>query len=410
MMKLIISTLLVVSSLTAFGSDQVGDELRYNEFMDALRFGQTKSEVTLSAHDTKLMIDALWDAQENNLVPMNLRAALREFPQANLSITDRLRLGVLRHRVDMTFGRRSLGTALLMGLADATEGETLALLVLSLRKDLHSMGLSHVVKSAQLMQPAATTLNLTTEVAMIGDQSHLATDLWLHHPDLEQWSDGKYSKGIRLYMFCRTKREYPCLQILRNARHEAVRLDDGTLWSSPALAKSARNLPSNQRNGNTPTGIHTINGVMPYPDQIPSFGKFRRLILDFVPKSSNEQRQRAILPDSSLDSPWWKPNVVARDIGRSLFRIHGTGRVVEEETAPWFPFRPTSGCIAKRENKYGELEFRDQQNLLDTLMTAMDLPVQYQNETEIKGLLFVMEIDDKEGAVTMEDLKAIGIE
>lgn len=409
MMKIIISAFVIVVSLNVFAADQIQDEQTYTNYMAALQSGNTKSILALDDVETKIMIDVFWDAQEEGLVPMHLRRALRNTSEANLSLNDRLRLAVLRHRVKMSFNRRALGSALLMGLADKLSGEEIALQIVTLRADLEKMGLSHVVTSAKVMQANAAEMALQTEEQGI-DQSVLAKDLWLHQPDLQSWADGKYAQGIRIYMFCRSNRDFPCIQVIRNIRGEAVRLEDGTLWSQPALAKASRNLPSNQRNGHTPAGVHTIDSVMPFPDQVPSFGKFRRLILDFVPKSTNEQRHRALLPESSQSSSWWRPNVVARDVGRSLFRIHGTGRLNENTTASWFPFRPTSGCIAKRENRYGDTEYRDQQNLLDILMTSMDLVPKYENETAIKGLLFMIEIDNKPAPVTLEDLKAIGIE
>jgi hypothetical protein len=134
------------------------------------------------------------------------------------------------------------------------------------------------------------------------------------------------------------------------------------------------------------------------------------MILNFVPKSSNEVLMKSLLPSSSHNSDWWKPATVARDIGRNHLRIHGTGKINIDKNTPYYPFMRTSGCIAQRENTYDGVTFKDQRNLLDSVMKAMDLATTYQNETNIKGILYVVEIDEQSGPVTLDDLALRGIE
>lgn len=43
-------------------------------------------------------------------------------------------------------------------------------------------------------------------------------------------------------------------------------------------------------------------------------------------------------------------------------------------------------------------------------MTAMELTPSYQNETKIKGILYVLEINDKQSPVSLDDLAEFGIE
>jgi hypothetical protein len=43
-------------------------------------------------------------------------------------------------------------------------------------------------------------------------------------------------------------------------------------------------------------------------------------------------------------------------------------------------------------------------------MGAMDLAATFANETQIKGILYLVDIDDKNGPVTLEDLAFRGIE
>jgi hypothetical protein len=198
--------------------------------------------------------------------------------------------------------------------------------------------------------------------------------------------------------------------VMKNVHGQAVRLDNGTLWSNPSLASSSRGLPSYSRNGNTPQGIHTIDSVMPNADAPMSFGKFRRFILNFVPKSKNEVLMKSLLPASSHDNDWWNAAVVSRDMGRNLLRIHGTGKINVDKETPYYPFMRTSGCIAQRENTYDGVTFKDQRDLLDSVMKAMDLAATFANETHVKGILYLVDIDDKNAPVTIDDLALRGIE
>jgi hypothetical protein len=235
-------------------------------------------------------------------------------------------------------------------------------------------------------------------------------DLFHNTPDVTTYMNGEYVKSVKIFMFCRTNRLYPCLMVMKNVHGEAVRNEEGKLWSNPALASSSRGLPSYVRNGNTPAGIHTIDSVMPYADATLSFGKFRRMILNFVPKSKDESLIKSLLPVSSHESDWWKSGVVARDIGRNLIRIHGTGKINTDKNTPYYPFMRTSGCIAQRENTYDGVTYKDQRNLLDSIMMAMDLAKTYDNETNIKGILYLVELDDTNAPVALEDLALRGIE
>jgi hypothetical protein len=112
--------------------------------------------------------------------------------------------------------------------------------------------------------------------------------------------------------------------VMKDINDQPIREASGALWVHPSLASSSRGLPSYTRNGNTPAGIFTIDSVMPVADQQISYGKNRRMILNFVPAAKNEELIKSLLPPSSHDKEWWKTSVVARDIGRNLFRIHGT--------------------------------------------------------------------------------------
>jgi hypothetical protein len=238
----------------------------------------------------------------------------------------------------------------------------------------------------------------------------LIADIFHNSADTTTYMNGEYSKSVKIFMFCRENRIYPCLMTMRNIYGEVVRNGDGSIWTHQALASSARGLPSYTRNGNTPAGILTIDSVMPLADQQISFGQFRRIILNFVPKSKDETLMQSLLPPSSRISDWWRPAVSARDIGRNLLRIHGTGKINPDPNTPYFPFMRTSGCISQKENTYDGVTYKDQQDLLDAIMTAMDLIPSFDNEPRVKGFLYLVEIDDKSAPVQVNDLSLRGIQ
>lgn len=222
-------------------------------------------------------------------------------------------------------------------------------------------------------------------------------------PDAADVFDGKYADGIRLFMFCRNDRNYPCMMVMKDKWGMAVE-EEGKPWTQPAMAASSRGIPYNITNGNTPAGVHLMNSVMPSADQQISFGKFRRIILNFVPSSEGEELTRLLLNEAAHDLPFWRQANVARDVGRDLLRIHGTGRINGDPTSAHYPFRKTSGCVSKREGKYPEAEYIDQRLMLDIMMKAQDLDPVYANETQIKGIFTVIELDDQKAPVSSEEV------
>lgn len=235
----------------------------------------------------------------------------------------------------------------------------------------------------------------------------LIKELFTALPNIHQYEGGHYINAFRLFMFCRQDRHYPCLMVMKNSDNQPIYVNR-KLWSQPALALSASNLPYNVSNGHTPQGVYQLDSVMPVADQQLSFGKFRRVIVNFVPKSPSEEDHGYLLPKSHMSETWWKQAPEARDLGRALFRIHGTGKQADAGTT-YFPFRPTAGCMSQRENTYDGVTYIDQQLLLNRMMDTLHLVPQFENETSIKGLLYLIEIDNKKAAVTLGDLDVLGI-
>jgi hypothetical protein len=234
-----------------------------------------------------------------------------------------------------------------------------------------------------------------------------------HEPTNEQIQDlfkmNNSHRGISIYVFCRDSRLYPCLMTVKDIYGNPTYDENGNLWAIPVLAKSSRGLEYFQRNGNTPQGVQRIDSVMPYADQFTSFGKWRRLILNFFSNVSQESETLNLLPESIRELNFWKEASVARDAGRSNLRIHGTGKINEDPTSTYYPHRMTSGCISTREGKYSDVDFKDQRVLLDHLMKSLYVDITFANEVLINGTLILIEIDQAEKKVTLDDLALRGL-
>jgi hypothetical protein len=233
--------------------------------------------------------------------------------------------------------------------------------------------------------------------------------LYSQVPDLAGFMQGHYAGTPRIFVFCRHDHNYPCLLSMRDKSNEVVK-ENGKTWLQPALGLSDRGLPYNERNGNTPQGAQLIDGVMPVADMPLYYGKFRRMVLTFADPSPGEKEQKKLFPPAVQASAWWQEAVEARDLGRNLLRIHGVGELNPEPAKPYYPFIPTIGCLAQLEGKYGSNDFTDQRKLLDHFMAAAGLEVKFENEPEIRGVMYTIEIDDKSGPVKLSDLQVYGIQ
>lgn len=227
----------------------------------------------------------------------------------------------------------------------------------------------------------------------------------IQSPDQQQ---KPIEKRSQLFMFCRHKRNNTCLFLMKDINGKLVMSEDGkTPWNQPSLGYAYSGKSFHESGGYTPSGVYEINGVMPAADSPKTFGKFRRLILDFLPKSTGEMHIVNLLPPSHHSKTWWHEAVVARDVGRDLLRIHGTGRTTYVPFSKYKPFIPTHGCVAQRENKYKNVEYIDQRLLLDQLMKAQGLEPKFENEPLIRSTLVLVEIDNKKDPVKLQDLQKL---
>lgn len=391
-------------------AEDLYEEALYHHFQEVLS-NPDKTMVNFiygfTGYEQSLFVDALWDLVEEG--DPNAQKALDHMGTFIMDVTERLRVEILRIKYNRTESLPQDLAEEIKNLLITPETDTkLIYLIAAYEQEILKGGHSDIIALAK-------THNAYYDISEDEDRKKEITDdiiadLFYHSPDVTTYMNGEYVKSVKIFMFCRENRLYPCLMTMRDIYGEVVRNQDGSLWTHPALASSARGLPSYVRNGNTPAGVMTIDSVMPTADQQLSFGKFRRMILNFIPKSKNEALIKSLLPESSHYSDWWKPTVTARDIGRNLFRIHGTGKINNDPNTPYYPFMRTSGCIAQRENTYNGVTYKDQRFLLDQVMKAMDLAPVYANEPKVKGFIYLIEIDDKNEPVTAADLALRGIE
>lgn len=238
-------------------------------------------------------------------------------------------------------------------------------------------------------------------------ESDRVSDLFYEHVDLSSYRNGRYEKGVKLFLFCRDDRNYPCLFVAKDAYDRPVRTSEGELWSLPALALSKYGRDYDQVNGETPQGVHRIDAVMPRPNKPAAYGRYRRLILNWI---ETDEQTLKLIPETHWNSNWWKQASIARDNGRKWLRIHGTGSRNHNPESSFYPLIPTSGCISTREGTYEGTEYNDQRELLDTLMIALELEPNYENERKIFGLLYVINLDSVKKAVSLQTLREYGID
>lgn len=235
--------------------------------------------------------------------------------------------------------------------------------------------------------------------------------------DLLNWNLA--ANQLHLYVICRPDRSVLCRAVLKDRRGEFVR-QNGQLWSVPLLLKSVHGLGWNFIRGQTPQGIYRIEGTVPQPDDefFHAYGQFALVNL-YVPFESGA---RQFLPDQAgpfrgslanyqaLLPPSWRNYVPmqqsywAGKIGRSLFRIHGSGqaptffsnRTRTAESANW---NPTIGCLSALElyDQTGRLVAADMPKILTALTAA--------GGQNFSGYLIVTEIPGSTAPVSVSDIE-----
>ncbi|OUC12151.1 MAG: hypothetical protein B0A82_24030 [Alkalinema sp. CACIAM 70d] len=234
-------------------------------------------------------------------------------------------------------------------------------------------------------------------------------------PPLQELLQWQAKPGeMQAYVFCNADRHALCRMMLKDDRGQWVR-EKGQLWSVPLLLRSLHGLNWNFVRGNTPQGLYRIDGTTPQPDDLffRAYGQFSLVNL-FVPLeagttavagfSGSPTDYQALLPPSwrnhwGLQQSYW-----AGKLGRSLFRIHGTGdapdffsgKQLNPASANW---NPTIGCLSALElySETGKLLQADMPQILEKFQAA--------SSDTLQGYLVVVEIPTTTGqSIAPEDI------
>lgn len=382
-----------------------------NPLNRSLGLSELIPELSLDQEFLSLMVHVLWNAED--LHPSFLRENLLKFYQflpnlESLKVQDQVKVIFLGLKSDLGLGFRTHLTQKLYHLmAQKNPDDGVFYLIMSEYSSHRFLSRKYLRKFIHNNSELYNQFLLATTPPRKIPTNIEIKELFDYNPDLSTHLGGIYNNSIKLFVLCRTLRSYPCRMVMKDSKGEWAHNSDGSLWTNPVLALSKYNYPFNKTSGHTPSGIYKMDSVIPYPTSPNYYGQFRRVILNFIPKSKGEVVQTYLLPPSMRDLTWWKQAVIARDMGRDLLRIHGTGLVNANPQSTYYPFIPSLGCIKNREGVYDGVEYKDQRHMLDQMMDALGLNPIYENEPSIHGLLYVLELDDQPRAVEPKDIESI---
>jgi hypothetical protein len=224
--------------------------------------------------------------------------------------------------------------------------------------------------------------------------------------ELLQWQIAPQQS--HLYVFCRPNRDVMCLTLLKDRDGKFVK-QGKQLWSVPLLLQSLHNLDWNSTNGRTPQGVYRMEGISRQPDDefFHAYGQFSLVnlflpfedgVTAFLPKQKGKftgdlSNYQALLPPTWRDYAPMQQAYWAGKMGRSLFRIHGSGAaldffssknsLVNARNADW---NPTLGCLSASEiyGEDGNLLKSDMPKILDVLSRV--------GRGKIEGYLIVVDL------------------
>lgn len=408
-----------INDLIKKANDEASKELRLTA-LQSHWFGPINQSLSLEEKIPNLsqeqeflssMVHVLWNAEDLNgaILRESLLQFYRFLPNLeSLSTQDQVKVIFLGLKSDLGFSlKHHLTQKLYQVMSQQEQDDGVFYLILSEYSNYHHLSSKNLKKflrkNPELLK---NYISATTSQKKIPTIEEIKS-LFEYNPDLTNYLGGIYNQSLKMFVLCRTHRNYPCRMVMKDSHGEWARNLDGSLWTNPVLAMSKHNYPFNKTSGHTPTGIYTMDSVIPSPTSPMSYGQFRRIILNFIPRSKNENLQTYLLPENMKELSWWKQAVIARDIGRNLLRIHGTGLTNNNPESTYYPFIPSLGCIKNREGIYNGVEYKDQRLMLDLMMESLGLNPIYENETLIRGLLYVIDLDDSTRPVELTDIEAI---
>ncbi len=230
-------------------------------------------------------------------------------------------------------------------------------------------------------------------------------------PSLKDILSNEFIEGKTIiYSLYRKDRSYPGITIIKKPNGEFVKGDNDSIFYVKQLALSVSNLPGYLSQGNTPQGIFSVVGF--YNSPTPSIGPTAAVLTRIpyevptklwyhstVSKSRWDIKDyKNLLPRSWQDYLPMYESFYAGKTGRRKIVMHGS---VDDlsfyDKLPYAPLTPSKGCITATETwseKTGKNIKSDQVKLINAFFSTRQL----------YGFLIVIDIDDKEEAVTIEDV------
>jgi len=225
-----------------------------------------------------------------------------------------------------------------------------------------------------------------------------------------------------IYSFQRWNRNYPGLALVQNADGSFVRDGQGRIRLFAQLARSGSDLPYFIRNGSTPQGIYSIQGlgvsrthfigptpnlqlILPNEDKTEKYFFMDSIVSGELSVVSNERPDSLALYQALLPPDWrdYRPMMEAWNAGkagRTEIIAHGT--TIDPEyfkDQPFYPLTPTMGCLCAKElwnPTTGHLLVSEQFNLISA----------WQSTPGNKGYLLVINAGDQQKAVSREEVEA----
>ncbi|MCC6762023.1 MAG: hypothetical protein IT252_12450 [Chitinophagaceae bacterium] len=257
--------------------------------------------------------------------------------------------------------------------------------------------------------------NYSSHDLLIALQQHLQKSNAATLPALDSlFAHQQLHKFKVVYSFQRSHRNAPGLAVVQQADGRFAKDEQGQLKSFVQLARSASNLPYFITNGSTPQGLYAITGtgisknvfigptpnlqmVMMHEVNPPTFTHYFPIVFNAPP----EKLYRSYFPSNWQQWSGLMEAYQAGKIGRSEIIAHGT--TIDPEWfkgQPYYPISPTLGCLCGREiwdPKTGKISNSDQLNLVNTFIETPGT----------KGYLIVLNLDDKPGPVTPDEIAPI---
>ncbi|MEO5984830.1 MAG: hypothetical protein ABIP80_04955 [Ferruginibacter sp.] len=234
-------------------------------------------------------------------------------------------------------------------------------------------------------------------------------------PSFHTFLKKDYLRGNSVVIsFQRKNRNFPGLVMVKDTSGNFVKDSSGNFFSVTQLARSINNLPGYLTNGNTPEGVFRMDGfdvskgsmIGPTPNvqmTMPFEYNARHFYRDSTLPDTieNIELYKNLLPKNFRNYYPMQQSFFAGLAGRTEIIAHGTTVNPEYYAGlTYYPLTPTMGCLCTKEiwsGQNGRRMYSDQQLFVDAIEKAGG-PT---------GYVIVINIDDKQSAVTLKDITPI---